>query len=328
MASMADRLILIDSFAILHRAYHALPPLTNRSGELTNAVYGYCSILLKVVADLQPKYLVAAFDTPESTFRHDLFIGYQSQRPETDQELSSQAEKVHFLVKALGIPSYEAPGFEADDVIGTLTRQALRQGNEGKSNRKTKKQNLNLEVIIVTGDKDLFQLVNEKVKLFMPVKGLSEAQLFGEKEVFEKMGIKPEQIVDYKALVGDPSDNYPGVPGIGPKGAIELLQKFKTLADIYLSLSEITSPVLAKKLADGRESAFLSQKLATVATEAPVDLKLEEAVLKDFNRPEAIEFLRELGFKSLISRIAGREEKKEERKKKKTPEESGQERLF
>lgn len=313
---MIKRLVVIDSYAIMHRAYHALPPLTNRSGELTNAVYGYCSILLKVVADLNPQHLVAVFDTPETTFRHDLFIGYQSQRPENDEGLSGQIEKVHQLVRAFGIPSYEVPGYEADDVIGTLAKQSIEEikilrYKDTKRKKIEKPPNIsisqcpNIEVIIVSGDKDLFQLVNKKVKLFMPVRGLSETQLFGEKEVLEKMGVRPDQIIDYKALVGDQSDNYPGVPGIGPKNAVELLKKFGTLEKIYQSLNKIQSSALREKLQTGRESALLSQKLATIVTSAPVKLDLEESMVKDFNRPEAAAFLKEFGFKSLIARING-----------------------
>jgi len=283
------RLVLIDGHAILHRAYHALPPLTTRSGELVNAVYGFCTILLKVIDDLKPKYLAVAFDTPKPTFRQDIFIGYQAQRPKMEEELAGQIEKVHQVLQAFGIPVFEVPGFEADDVIGTLARKAGRK----------------FEIIVVSGDRDLFQLVDKRTKLYMPVRGLSEAQLFGEKEVEEKMGVKPGQIVDYKGLVGDPSDNYPGVPGVGPKTAAGLLKKFGSLEGIYKSVKKIENKTLKDKLEKGRESAKLSQKLATVVTNVPVKFDIKECRLKDLGRKQVIEALSRLGFRSLVTRISG-----------------------
>lgn len=310
------RLVLIDGHAILHRAYHALPPLTNRSGELVNAVYGFCTILLKVIDDLKPQYLAVAFDLPKPTFRQDIFIGYQAQRPKMDEELSGQIEKVHRLVRAFGIPIYEVPGFEADDAIGTLAKQAT------KKQRSKDAKIQNIEVIIVSGDKDLFQLVNKRVKLYMPVHGLSETQLFGEKEVEEKMGVVPDKIVDYKGLVGDPSDNYPGVPGVGPKGAIDLIKKYGSVEKVYKSLEKISSQTLLDKLKAGKESAFLSKKLAEVVTNVPIKLDLEKSRLKDFNRQEVIEVLKEFGFKSLVARITGEKAEgrgqRTDRKKRKT----------
>lgn len=311
---MKPRLVLIDGHAILHRAYHALPPLTNRSGELVNAVYGFCTILLKVIDDLKPKYLAVAFDLPKPTFRQDLFIGYQAQRPKMDEELSGQIEKVHRLVGAFGVPIYEVPGFEADDALATIALQATSPTDfcgKGRQRRPSRINTEKLEVVIVTGDKDLFQLVNKKVKLYMPIHGLSETQLFGEKEVEEKMGVEPNQIVDYKALVGDPSDNYPGVPGIGPKGAIDLIKKYGSIEKVYKSLGKINNLTLSEKLKIGKESAFLSKKLATVVTKVPIKLDLEKSRLKDFNRIEVIEVLKEFGFKSLVVRITG--EKTEDR---------------
>jgi len=334
-----QRLVLIDGHAILHRAYHALPPLTNRSGELVNAVYGFCTILLKVIDDLKPQYLAVAFDTPKPTFRQKEFIGYQAQRPKMDQELSGQIEKVQRVVKAFGIPIFEVPGFEADDAIGTLARQAtedtkILRYQDIKKKKLKKSPNIaisqypNIEIIIVSGDKDLFQLVNKKVKLYMPIHGLSETQIFGEKEVEEKMGVGPSKIVDYKALVGDPSDNYPGVPGIGPKGAIDLIKKFGTVDKIYQSLGKIDNENLRKKLEEGQKSAKLSKMLATVVTDAPVKLDLEKAKLKDFNNEKSLDILRELGFKSLVARLSGGEVKKVLKRSKKENEKELQPSLF
>lgn len=289
-----QRLVLVDGHAILHRAFHALPPLTTRSGELVNAVYGFASMLFKILDDLRPEYIAVAFDTPKPNFRHHEFVGYQAQRPKTDSELIGQIQKVHELVSAFNIPIFELEGFEADDVIGTLAKQAT--GQKG------------IEVIIVTGDKDLMQLVNQKVKLFMPTRGLSEGQIFGEKEVTEKMGIEPELIVDYKGLVGDPSDNYPGVPGIGPKTAIELLKKYKTLKNVFANIENIESQSTSDKLKEGKESAFLSQKLALVVDQAPVKLDLKACRTGDFNKETLAEFFRQLGFRSLLKRVSGEKE--------------------
>lgn len=285
---MSKRLVLIDGHAILHRAYHALPPLTSRSGELVNAVYGFCTILLKVIDDLKPQYLAVAFDTPKPIFRQDIFIGYQVQRPRMEAELAGQIEKVQKMLSAFGIPFFAIPGYEADDLIGTIAKKAK-----------------NLKTIIVSGDRDLFQLVNKKVKLYVPIYGLSEAQLFGGKEVRQKMGVEPAQIIDYKGLVGDASDNYPGVSGIGPKTAVSLLQRFGTLEKIYKSIDKIENESLKRKLLDGRESAELSKRLATVVINVPLDLEIENLRLKDLKTREAIEVLNQLGFRSLVVRITG-----------------------
>jgi len=301
------KLVLIDGHAILHRAYHALPPLTTRSGELVNAVYGFCTILLKVIDDLKPKYLAVAFDTPKPTFRQDIFIGYQAQRPKMEEELAGQIEKVQKVLEAFKIPVFAVEGYEADDVIATIAKKAA------------KKQ----EVIIVSGDRDLFQLVDERIKIYMPIRGLSEAQLFGEKQVGEKMGVKPKQIIDYKALVGDASDNYPGVPGIGPKTAVELLERFGTLENIYQSLDRIENQVLKEKLVKGKENAELSKKLATIITNVPINFDWEKSQLGDLGSEEALAILRQFGFKSLMARISGGKPKKNKKE-----EEIKQERLF
>ncbi len=221
-----SKLILIDGNAILHRAFHALPPLTTKRGEPINAVYGLISMLLKVIQDLKPTHIAVCFDEKEPTFRHKEFVAYQAQRPPVADELSGQFEKARAVINAFGIPIYSKSGYEADDVIGTLVQLAV-------SHRPSAID----EVVIVTGDKDQLQLVNDKVKVYMPISGLSSAKLMGEDEVIEKMGVPPNQIDDYKALVGDPSDNYPGVAGIGPKTAIVLLSKYNSLDGIYKNLS-------------------------------------------------------------------------------------------
>jgi DNA polymerase-1 len=304
-----NQLVLIDGNAILHRAYHALPPLTTRSGELVNAVYGFATMLLKILQEMKPKYVAVAFDTAKPNFRHQEYVGYQAHRPRVDSELVGQIEKVHELVRAFNIPIFSVEGFEADDVIGTLVKQA------GECLAATGGCPIG-EVVVVTGDRDLMQLVTDKVKLFMPTRGLSEGQLIGPEEVVEKMGVPPAQIIDYKGLVGDQSDNYPGVPGIGPKTAVELLQKFGTIEEIYGKLGKVGSETVVKKLAEGAESAALSRKLATILKNVPIALDLEKCLSQDYDKERVIGFFKKLGFRSLVNRLSPSVEKAAEKDQK------------
>jgi len=297
------RLVLIDGHAILYRAYHAFPQsLTTRKGELINAVYGFARMLLKVIEDLKPAYIAVAFDLPAPTFRHREFIGYQAQRPKMETALGDQIERVYQIVQTLNIPVFTAEGYEADDIIGTLANQAAQK---------------KIMTIIVTGDKDIMQLVGPKIKIYAPIKGFSQAKLFDVKAVKEFLGVKPEQIIDYKALVGDPSDNYPGVPGIGPKTAVGLLSEFKSLKGIYKKLlldqpkkplsqsdqNKNIRPAVIKKLKEGRESAELSRRLAEIITNAPVKLNLKACRVHDYDRQKAQALFEQLEFKSLINKL-------------------------
>ena len=295
-----SKLVLIDGNAILHRAYHALPPtLTTRRGEPINAVYGFISMLLRIIQDLKPTHIAVAFDRKEPTFRHEEFEEYQAHRPEMDKELSTQFEKARDTVSAFRIPIYDKAGYEADDVIGTLAKQAT----EKLKNKKTKKHKSPVdEVVIVTGDRDILQLVNEKVKVYLPIRGLKEAEMMGEKQVFEKMGVTPSQIDDYKALAGDPSDNYKGVPGVGPKTAISLLGRFGTFQEVYKNLDRIEEPV-AKKLREGRESAKMSKKLAEIVTNVPIKLDTEKAGQWKVDSNEVLSLFSEFGFRTLSKRV-------------------------
>lgn len=299
-----DRLVLIDAHAIIHRAYHALPPLTNSKGEQTGAVYGFASILLRVIQNLKPTHLAVAFDRPKPTFRKKLFKDYQAQRPKLEEELVPQIGKVHQLVEAFGIPIFEMDGYEADDVIGTIAKHiTYNPSNTLRAGIKHKTKN-NIEVVIVTGDRDILQLVNEHVRVFMPVKGLAEGKLYGEKEVEEKFGIKASQVVDYKALVGDQSDNYPGVSGIGPKTASLLLNQFQTLERMYKHLDEIKNEKVRQKLEVSREAAELSKTLATIVTKVPVEIDFSRCKLPELDRPDVHHVFEELGFISLIPRLS------------------------
>src|SRR3989344_2601626 len=315
-----NRLVLIDGNAVLHRAYHALPPLTAPDGSIVNAVYGFASILFKLHHDLAPTHLAVAFDRPKPTFRKKLFADYQAKRPEMDKELVGQIEKVHELIRAFGIPIYEMDGYEADDVIGTLCRNVQRA--------KSKEQSGTInQVIIVTGDRDILQLVeDEKVFVYMPTKGLSEAKLYGEKEVVERIGVKPSQIVEFKALAVDASDNYPGVSGIGPKTAITLVEAFGSIDHLYKALKtkdarvKKVSDAIVEKLKTGEESARMSHDLATIRTDVPIEATIEDARVGTIDTPQARKILEDLHFHSLLKRLTGNAEEKKPTKKEKKEE--------
>ncbi len=290
-----NKLVLIDGNAILHRAYHALPALTTKSGEPINAVYGLVSMLLRVIKDLRPTHLAVAFDTKAPTFRHKEFALYQSQRPAISEDLISQFEKAKRVFEAIGVPIFEKPGYEADDIIGTISRRAQRS----KSGLSEKGVN---EVIVVTGDRDLLQLVNKNVKVYMPIVGLTNAKLMDEVEVEKKMGVQPKQIPDYKAMVGDTSDNYPGIPGIGPKTAVELLKRFGNIEGILKHLKNLP-PKLAEKIKMGEKDMELYLRLATIAKDVPLEFELEKCSLWDVDNPKVIRLFEEFGFKTLTERI-------------------------
>lgn len=250
------KLVLIDGNAILHRAFHALPPLTSEDGQPTNAVYGFFAMLFKIIEDLKPEYLIVCFDKKAPTFRKQMYVGYQAKRPKMSEDLVPQIDVLHKALDSAKIPHFEIDGYEADDLIGTLSKKAKEK---------------DLQTIIVSGDRDLLQLVNSKVLMLAPVVGITNMTLFDEAKVREKYGLEPDQIIDYKALVGDPSDNYPGVAGIGPKTAGELLRKYRTLEGLYEHIAEL-SPQTQEKLAQDSEQAALAKKLATIITDAPVSL--------------------------------------------------------
>ena len=294
---MIKRLVVIDGHAILHRAYHALPPLTAPDGTVVNAVYGFASMLLRVIHDLKPEYLIVAFDHAKPTFRKKLFKEYQAQRPEMEKTLISQIDLVKRMVDLMGISVYGLDGYEADDVIGTISTAA---GNQ-------KLGDCQLETIIVTGDRDILQLVNNKVKVYLPVKGISESKMYGISEVEEKFGIKPSQIADFKALVGDTADNYPGVAGIGPKTAVDLLHKFKTVEEVYRNLNSIEGKVKEKLIQD-KENAFMSKKLATIVCDVPIEIDLAGSKLASLEKPGVINFFEEMEFRSMIPRLSSGKE--------------------
>ncbi len=294
------RLIIIDGNAILHRAFHALPPLTATDGTLINAVYGFTSMLIRLIFDLTPTHIAVAFDRPKPTFRKELFKDYQIKRPKMDEGLAAQIPMVHDVLTAMHIPIFEKDGFEADDVIGTLCQQVKSQKSKVKSAID--------QVIIVTGDRDLLQLVTDTIKAYMPTKGLSEAKLYGVAETKERLGVSPTQIPDYKALAGDQSDNYPGVPGVGPKTAIELIKNYKTIELLYKALDKHAAEMsdgLKEKLTKNKDLAILSKTLATIRTDVPIQTKISPLTKEQLKTHEVIKQFELLGFTTLIKRLLG-----------------------
>jgi DNA polymerase I len=299
MSSNKKKLILIDGNAIIHRAYHALPPLTTKTGELVNAVYGFASVLLNVVNKFKADYIIATFDLKEPTFRHKEYKDYKATRVKAPDDLYEQIPRIKELVKAFNIPIAEKEGFEADDLIATFARQIETLHPE-------------IENIIVTGDLDTLQLVNDKTKVFALRRGMSDSVLYDEKAIDERFGLAPDQMIDYKGLRGDPSDNLPGVKGVGEKTATELLKKYGSIEEVYKNLSEIREGV-RKKLEKDRVQAYFSKKLARLVYDVPVKFDLEKSAWHDFDRVKVINLMRELEFFSLLRRLPGYEEYEKEK---------------
>ena len=292
-------LIIIDSNSIIHRAYHALPRLTTKGGELVNAVYGFLLVFFKAIKDFQPDYIAAAFDFPAPTFRHKKYKEYKAKRPPAPEELYQQIPKVKEILKSFNVPVFEEEGFEADDIIGTISRLA------------PKKQVLpKVETIILSGDLDTLQLVNPRTKVYFLRRGVKDVVLYDEKQVQEKFqGLVPEQLLDFKALRGDPSDNIPGVTGIGEKTAIKLLLEFGSLENLYKEIEENSEkakknkPKLEETLLKYKEQAFLSKDLANLYKNVPIDFNLKKCHWKEYNKEKATQILKNLEFHSLIKRL-------------------------
>ena len=284
------RLVIIDGHSLLYRAFYALPPLTNKNGQLTNAVYGFLLILFKAIKDLKINYIVACFDTEKPTFRHDKFEGYKAHRPKTPDGIISQIPIMKEVLLALNIPMFEKEGFEADDLIATIAKK-----NENEA-----------EVYILSGDLDNLQLVDEKIKVYTLGKGIKDAVLYDEKRVVERFGVEPSKMNDFKALTGDASDNVPGVPGIGKKTAAELIQKFGSIKNLYDELSTDTAvlkPKVKEALKSNKENAFLSLNLVETKKDIPLNFILESCEFGNFDRQKVRNMFQELGFNSLIDRL-------------------------
>ena len=282
---MTERLIIVDSNSIIHRAFHALPPLTTKSGEQVNAVYGFLLVLFKAIKEFQPAYIAACFDLPGPTFRHEKYAEYKAKRPKAPEELYQQIPKTKEVLGVFNIQTFEKQGFEGDDIIGTISRLSP------------------AENIILSGDADNLQLIDARTKVYTLRKGVKDTVLYDEKLVAEKYGgLTPAQLLDFRALKGDPSDNIPGVPGIGEKTAIALLKEFGTLENIYENLALIKLK-LRDIISKNKEQAFLSRELSTIKKDVPVDFDLEKCRWGGYNKAKAEEFLEKLEFYSLISRL-------------------------
>lgn len=304
---------LIDGNAIIHRAYHAMPPMRSPDGTLVSVVYGFISMLIKIHRDIHPSHMVVAFDRPGPTFREEMYPNYQQQRPKLDDDFISQIPLVHNVVKAFGIPIYECDEFEADDVIGTIASQVISHQSSvvrKSEDRKLKAEDSHIDqVIIVTGDRDILQLVeDEKVLVFMPTKGLSEGKIYSEKDVVLRLGVSPKLIPSFKALAGDPSDNYPGVPGIGPKTAVSILSTFGSIDALYRAV-EAGKTALSKgvieKLKNGKQSAYLGLNLATIRSDVPISFSSKTSYISSLDSLSARNELEKYGFQSLLRRLTG-----------------------
>lgn len=292
-----EKLVLVDGNSIAFRAFFALPLLSNDKGIYTNAVYGFTQMLLRILEDEKPTRLLIAFDAGKTTFRHKTFKEYKGGRLKTPPELSEQLPFIHELLDAMEIAHYEIDQYEADDIIGTLAKQAQEQ---------------NWEVNIFTGDKDLLQLVDEKVTVSLTKKGITEVEAYDIDAVKERYGFSPEKITDMKGLMGDKSDNIPGVPGIGEKTALKLLHEHGSLEKVLDSIDQISGKKLKERLQENHEQAVMSKKLAVIEREAPIKVLLEDLQYEDGLSDKAVDVFKQLGFKSLLDRLGLEETGQEE----------------
>ncbi len=297
-------LLLIDANSIIHRSFHALPPFTAPDGRPTGALYGIASILIKLWREERPDYAAALFDRPEPTFRDKKYAAYKAQRPPAADELIAQIIEAHNLFKAFDIRTFEEPGYEADDLIATLAERFKKEPD--------------LRIVILTGDRDTLQLIeDDKVVVRTFNKGVSDTTIYDEGAVVQKYGLKPTQLVDYKALVGDPSDNIKGVPGVGPKTAIELLQKFGSVKNLYEHLAD--DPKLEKRFGPYRREAELSEELVTLERHVPTALPELSDLASAAEPGGAKAYFEAMGSATLVKRFEGREVPERKSKKTKTP---------
>lgn len=307
------RLVLIDGHALLYRAFFGFPQsLALPDGQLVNAAFGFTRILLSTMTELKPTHLAVSFDVGK-TFRHEEFEAYKAHREKMPDELKSQEPIVHEILGDLNIPTYSVMGYEADDVIGTLAVQAT--GNRGQGSD---------EVLIVTGDKDMWQLVDEQVHIFVPGMGMRQSRVVDRQGVKELLGVWPEQVPDYKGLAGDGSDNIPGVKGVGPKTAVMLINQFGSLEKMYNSLdtsdktqvtrnkkspegdrqeASLISEKVVEKLVRDKEQAIQSKHLATIVTSVPIQLDWDHCKLTTYDKDKAIAVFMKYDFKSLVPKL-------------------------
>lgn len=288
MIDLSKKLLLIDGNSIAYRAFFALPLLHNDKGIHTNAIYGFTMMLMKILEEEKPTHILVAFDAGKTTFRHKSFSEYKGGRQKTPPELSEQFPLIRELLDAYQISRYELENYEADDIIGTLSLKAEKEGYEVK---------------VISGDKDLTQLSSPKITVGITRKGITDIEEYTPAHIEEKYGLVPEQIIDMKGLMGDNSDNIPGVPGVGEKTAIKLLKEFHTLEDLLSSIEKVSGNKLKEKLTTYKEQAILSKELATIMREAPVEVQLEDIYYEGFDQEKLNHLFKDLGFHSLLDKM-------------------------
>ncbi|WP_077596573.1 DNA polymerase I [Oceanobacillus kimchii] len=286
---MSNKLVLIDGNSIIYRAFFALPLLNNDKGIYTNGVYGFTTMLLRILEEEKPTHMLVAFDAGKTTFRHSTYKEYKGGRQKTPPELSEQFPVLKELLDAFSIKYYQLDQYEADDIIGTLSKQADKK---------------DWEVTVISGDKDLLQLVSEQVTVSVTKKGISDIEKYTPSYMMEKMEITPNQIIHLKALMGDSSDNIPGVPGVGEKTATKLLKQYDSLENVYEHLDEVSGKKLKENLTNHREDAFMSKELVTINRDSPIDVSLENIPYNGFQSTTVIQMFKDLGFQSLLSRVS------------------------
>lgn len=322
MEKSSQKLIIIDANSVIHRAFHALPPLKNKKGQIVGAVYGFLLVFFKAVKDFNPDFIIAAFDFPAPTFRHKKYDGYKAKRIKAPQELYDQIPEVKKILSVFNVPVLSMEGFEADDIVATVAQSAFLKKTEPK-----------IETIILTGDSDSFQLINSGIKVYALRKGIKDTILYDEKTIKNNYsGLTPKQLLDYKSLRGDPSDNIPGVTGVGEKTATDLILKFKTLENLYNEIeknsekAKTLKPKTKEILLKYKDQAFLSKELVSPEKNVPIDFDFEKSRWHDHDKEKIIEVLNNFGFRSLVERITG--QKKETKIGKKSEQQSGQRSLL
>ncbi|MDD4146885.1 MAG: 5'-3' exonuclease H3TH domain-containing protein, partial [Clostridia bacterium] len=297
--NLSDKFVIIDGNSLAHRAFYALPLLSNAQGFITNAIYGFYKMLAKVIADEKPTYLAVAFDKGKIVFRHQHYADYKGTRKGTPEELKPQFPVLKDLLKAMNIALWEIEGYEADDLIGTLAKLGEKAG---------------LLNLIVTGDRDALQLIAPHTKVLLTRKGISEIEIYDEQVLAEKYGLKPEQMIDVKGLMGDQSDNIPGIPGVGEKTALKLIREYGNLENVLAHQADFQGKKLGEALAFYGEQALLSKKLATIVTNVPLPLDLKQCQKEEPDYPRFLPLLQELEVKSIWQDILQERGEEEEAK--------------
>lgn len=288
---MSSKIVLIDGHSIINRAFYGVPELTNSQGLHTNGIYGFLNIMFKILEEEQPDYLTVAFDVKAPTFRHEMYDAYKGTRKGMPEELHEQVPVLKDVLHAMGICTMEKPGLEADDILGTIAKNCEAQG---------------MEVSLVSGDRDLLQIASEQICVRIPKtkKGKTEIENYRTQDVMDLYQVTPVEFIDMKALMGDASDNIPGVPGIGEKTASALIQKYHSIENIKEHLEEVTPTRARNSLMAHFELAELSKVLATIKTDCELDYSLEQAKLGNLFTPEAYDWIKRLEFKSMLSRFS------------------------